>query len=314
MSTPMNERTNEKLNVLMCVATKKGYEVLRAVHASSERFGLIVTTFRETRVVKSSDELIREYCEREGITTCDWAEVRDGGTSWVEENGIEAVVCIGWRYLVADEIRSAVDGNVFVAHDSLLPKYRGFAPLPSALIKGESEVGVTVLMAADGVDTGDVLDQSRTEVPEGATMADLIERVIPLYREGVCSVLRDFAEGALRPIPQDHAQATHSIWRDEEDLFLDWAESAERIERTIRALGPPYLGARTRLGSSMVVIRKARILDDIVFEIRQPGKVWSLTAEGEPVVVCGTGLLAISEAEIDGAPLIPLQRLRVRFH
>ena len=132
----------------------------------------------------------------------------------------------------------------------------------------------------------------------------------PLYREGV----RRYLAGELcHARPQDHSQATYSIWRDEDDYRIEWSESAERIERTVRALGPPYLGARSRLGGREVVIHRVEVEADLPFAIRQPGKVWSLDPEGRPSVVCGSGLVKVVEASADGKSILPLKALRLRF-
>jgi len=295
------------------VATRKGYEVLRAVREEFPDLALHVSTFRETNVEKSYHEDILQYAEQNGIDAHTWKTIRSGGANWVRSLGVKALVCVGWRYLVPDDIAGAVDGNVVVAHDSLLPKYRGFAPLPSALINGEPEVGVTYLFAADEVDAGDILYQDRIQVTADDRIADLIERVVPLYTNGAVEVLRALLLGVVDRTPQDHSQATFSIWRDEQDLLIDWTQPASRIERSVRALGPPYLGARTRLGNATVTLRQVSVTDDVDFEIRQPGKVWALTPRGEPQVVCGTGLLTIEEADVDGRPLVPMDRLRIRF-
>jgi methionyl-tRNA formyltransferase len=107
--------------------------------------------------------------------------------------------------------------------------------------------------------------------------------------------------------------ATYSIWRDEVDYWIDWREDAARIERTIRALGDPYLGARTRWNDCTVVLHRATVIDDVRFAIRQPGKVWALDEQGCPTVVCGAGMLKVLAATCDGQSILPLTSLRVRF-
>jgi methionyl-tRNA formyltransferase len=287
--------------------------VLEALRREFEEVPFLVTTFREPHVTESFDVKIAALANASGFPVYPWDEIRRRGEQWIRAHDVRAVICVGWRYMVPRTIISALNGCVIVAHDSLLPRYRGFAPLASALINGEREVGVTVLLASDELDAGDVLFQGRVPVGAADTIADLIERVAPLYVEGVEHAVRCVLGGNLQPTPQDHARASYSLWRDNEDLFIDWYDGADRIARTIRALGPPYLGARTRLGDRVVVLQRAVEEPDLFFEIRQPGKVWRLTAAGEPVVVCGRGLLVILQATIGEAPLIPMKRLRVRF-
>jgi methionyl-tRNA formyltransferase len=211
---------------------------------------------------------------------------------------------------VPPEAVDHLNGEVVIAHDSLLPRLRGFAPLPTALIVGEPHTGVTLIRAGPGVDDGDVLWQKSIAIGPADTIADLIDRVIPLYREGAGRYLRGELVDAR---PQDKRLATYSIWRDELDYRIDWSESADRIERTVRALGPPYLGARSTLGGEEVVLHRAEVMPDLEFAIRQPGKVWSLDADGRPTVVCGKGCLKILAASAGGKGLFPLKSLRQRF-
>lgn len=294
-------------SILLCLATRKGYEVLRALGDRHPTASFRVTTFAEERVVERWDERIRQLAAARQYPVHEWSDIRSGNAPWSERHGVRAVVCVSWIYLVPQAMVDAVGGRVIVAYDSLLPRYRGFAPLATAMIQGDTEVGVTVLLAAEAVDAGDVLFQARMPVGPDETIAQVID--------GLTAVIgRVLAGEALHGTPQDHERATYSIWRDEADPFVDWREPAPRIARTVRALGRPYLGARTHLGDQVGVLRDVTALPDIPFEIRQPGKVWSLTPRGEPIIVCGEGLLTIRDAEMDGAPLVPLRRLRVRFH
>jgi len=299
--------------ILLCVATEKGYAVLRAVNEMNLDRTLHVCSFKETKVVRQFYDDILSYAERHHIPLHSWSEIREGGVDWLRKKKIYAMVCVGWRYLVPAEMRKWLGGRILATHDSLLPRYRGFAPLASALINGESEVGVTVMLAAEEVDAGDIVYQEKVKVNPADTIATLTKKVIPLFTRGVTESLRKLVKGTLMGTPQDHSKSTYSVWRDEDDLWIDWNESAEFIERMVRALGPPYMGARTRMRDEIVVIHSARILPDFPFEIRQPGKVWTLSQVGAPVVLCGRGMLLIQEATAGDRPLIPMKNLRVRF-
>jgi methionyl-tRNA formyltransferase len=299
--------------ILLCVATEKGYNVLRAVKENGPKVPLHVCTFKEVKVVKRFYEKICTYADEHQLPIHSWIDIRKGGINWLKQNNIYAMVCVGWRYLVTTEIIEYLGGRILATHDSLLPRYRGFAPLASALINGEKEVGVTVMFVAAELDAGDIVYQGKAKVDSDDTIADLTQKVLPLFTEGVVESLHKMISGEVEKIPQDHSKATYSIWRDEEDLWIDWNDSAERIERTIRALGPPYMGARTRLKDKTVIIHSAEVISDLRFEIRQPGKVWSLTSQGKPHVVCGKGMLLIHRANIGNQSLIPMKNLRVRF-
>ena len=160
------------------------------------------------------------------------------------------------------------------------------------------------------MDNGDIFWQGDFSIGPGDTIADLIAKTIPLYRYGATAFLRGELPEAT---PQDEGEATYSIWRNEEDYRINWQEEAAVIERSVRALGPPYPGAYTTLRGQRVVIHCAETVPDLNFAIRQPGKVFRLDDAGLPVVVCGKGLLRIRVATVEGESLLPFRSLRVRF-
>jgi methionyl-tRNA formyltransferase len=296
--------------VLLCLATKKGFEVLRAASVFKGHRAFHVATFKETHVVESYDDDIRELALGEGLPLVRWKEFRDDPVGFLARRNIGAILCIGWRYLIPEVAVRHVDGEVVIAHDSVLPKLRGFAPLVTAMITGETTTGVTFLRSGTEVDNGDILWQKTIPIGPNDRVADLIDRLIPLYVQGArLWLLGELREGT----PQDDSQATYSLWRGVDDYRINWSEDAARIERTIRALGPPYLGARSTLGDTPVVIHDARVVPDLPFAIRQPGKIWRLDHGGRPTVVCGSGMLEILSATAVGRVCIPLKALRASF-
>jgi len=296
--------------ILLCVATQKGFEVLKVATEYQNHYSFWVCTFEEKGVTYSYHTSIQQVAQEAGCALLPLEEYRSALPEFVTQEGIQAILCIGWRFLIPHMVIDLLPKGVVIAHDSLLPKFRGFAPLPTALIAGEKETGVTFLLPGKAVDDGPILWQGRVPIEPQDTIADLIEKVIPLYTQGT----RLFLENRFPPpIPQDDSLATYSIWRDDIDYYIDWTLDAETIERTVRALGNPYLGARTLLNEQTIIIRKATVLPDIPFAIRQPGKVWSIDSHGRPIVVCGRGLLRIDAADSEGENVLPFKNLRVRL-
>lgn len=301
---------SDNRRILLCVATEKGLEVLRAALAVHMPRQLVVCTFNEKGVVHSFHTNISDTAEKAGIQLVRWQDFRHDPLAFLQQHHIAGILCIGWRYLVPEDVIRALEREVVIAHDSLLPKLRGFAPLVTALITGQTETGVTFLRAGSGVDEGEMLWQRAVDIAPHETIGTLIKKTIPLYREGATRYLRgELTQG----VAQDESQATYSIWRDEQDYRIDWSQDADTIERSIRALGPPYLGAKSELQGQTLVIQRARVLPDVKYAIRQPGKVASLDGDGRPTVVCGRGLLQILSATANGESVLPLKALRVRF-
>jgi methionyl-tRNA formyltransferase len=214
---------------------------------------------------------------------------------------------VGWQYLFNE-----CPPNVIVFHDSLLPRYRGFSPTVTALLNGDQVVGVTALQPSSRVDAGPILAQQSAQVVYPIKIA----QVLALQAEAMVNLAEKIVHQAqtvgIAGTEQDEAQATYSLWRDETDYLINWADSSEQIKRMIDAVGYPYDGAKTYHGERELVIEDASVVDDLAFERRDPGKVWRLD-NGRPVVVCGAGLLRIERFRFCDRRDLPF-RLRTRFH
>lgn len=222
----------------------------------------------------------------------------------------EYAMAVSWRWLITHPAEKLI-----VFHDSLLPKYRGFAPLVSALINGEKEVGVTALFGASEYDRGDIIHQSSVTIIYPISIAEAIVAVGDCYLESGMAVLKTMASGQkLKATAQDHSLATYSLWRDDDDYQIDWSQSAKSIRRMIDAVGHPYRGAYCKVDGVPSRILSAEELEDVKIENRHAGKV-IFVEDGLPVVVCGSGLLKVKEcvAEDGSGSLLPLSKFRVRF-
>jgi methionyl-tRNA formyltransferase len=216
---------------------------------------------------------------------------------------------VGWNRIVDTNNK-----NIFVIHDSILPKYRGWNPLVSALIKGESEVGATLFKADSGIDTGPVIRSKRIGVPEFISIAKAIDLVNPLITSLTLHLLKNSENFMFNYVEQDETSASFSLWRDEQDYYIDFARDSSYVLRHILASGSPYRGARAWLSGEEIVITGGRIVEDVYISNRIPGKVISIRG-GNPTVVCGTGLLEITEAKYlnTGLHFFPFRKVKSRF-
>ena len=223
---------------------------------------------------------------------------------------VSHVLAVSWRWL----IHSGAESELIVFHDSLLPRYRGFAPLISALENGDTTLGVTALLAMDEYDTGPVVAQETAEVCYPLKIADAIDAIAPCYAKLASRLVAKIAKGPLSSKAQDETMATYSMWRDEKDYEIDWTWDAARIRRFVDAVGYPYGGARTYNETLALRVLSCSDLPSKPIENPTPGKV-IFVRRGEPVVVCGSGLLQIHEASIEesGESALPLTRFRTRF-
>ncbi|MFW3895889.1 methionyl-tRNA formyltransferase [Pseudomonas bharatica] len=222
----------------------------------------------------------------------------------------EYAIAISWRWMIKHP-----SDKLIVFHDSLLPRYRGFAPLVNALINGEPAVGVTALFGASEYDRGDIIHQASSAIEYPITIASAISTINKCYIECGEAVMTALARGAgLTAVPQDHSKATYSLWRDEQDYRLDWSLPASTLRRTIDALSSPYRGALCQINGVPARILAAEEVDDVIIENRTPGKV-IFVEEGLPTIVCASGLLKILKCISDetSQDMLPLTRFRSRF-
>jgi methionyl-tRNA formyltransferase len=217
------------------------------------------------------------------------------------------VFMVGWQYLLKDLAPFSV-----VFHDSLLPRYRGFAPTVTALINGEPEIGVTALSPSENADEGLILGQLSLPIKYPVRIAEALKLQASLMVDLAVSINAQWLQGSLASHAQNNSEATYSLWRDDADYEIDWSRSAEEIRRFIDAVGYPYKGARTSVNGEDVIIESASVVDDLRFEGRHLGKVWRIE-KGCPIVVCGHGLLRLEAARKLAGEIYEFRKLRVRM-
>lgn len=170
------------------------------------------------------------------------------------------ICVIGWYYMIPTALRNLAPKGCAGIHASLLPKYRGGAPLVWAIINGEKTTGVTFFHFADGVDNGDIIAQKAFEFDDDATIADLVIKA----EQASLAILREclprIAAGTAPRLQQNEADATYFPQRSPEDGLIDWTWDAKRIKDFIRAQTKPYPGAFTFIGGKKVTIWDADIM------------------------------------------------------
>jgi methionyl-tRNA formyltransferase len=290
--------------ITLFLMTEKGYAFLMETSKKYKSLFNLVVVGSDKTLQKDFEEEIINLCIQENINHVRKADFIDIKS--------EYAMAISWRWLInhpADKL--------IVFHDSLLPKYRGFAPLVNSLINGETEIGVTAIFGANDFDTGDIIAQSKSQITYPLTIAEAIQINNQNYLKCGDLVLSQLLRGqSITATKQDENEATYSVWRDEEDFKIDWQKSAGEIRRFIDALGFPYKGASTTFDGKFIRIFKVEECEDVTVENRDCGKVL-FVREGKPVVICGRGMIKIVEAQIEEngkiIPFFPLAKFRLRF-
>ncbi|PHV11151.1 methionyl-tRNA formyltransferase [Chitinimonas sp. BJB300] len=219
------------------------------------------------------------------------------------------IIAAGWQRM----IRNVNENKIIVFHDSLLPKYRGFAPLVNALLNREAKVGVTALVGASEYDVGDIYHQESISVSYPVSIGEMIDTVSELYASLVKTIILKINSRTLITLPQSHAEASYSLWRDDEDYKITWSQRAVDIEHFINCVGFPYLGATTTVDNQLLRVQSASAVADVHIENRMPGKIIFKTKNGNPVVVCGEGLLQLNSVLTESGEVFKMNKFRTRF-
>jgi methionyl-tRNA formyltransferase len=170
----------------------------------------------------------------------------------------DIMVVVAYGQILPKSVLTIPKHGAVNVHASLLPKYRGAAPIAWAILKGERKTGVTTMVMDEGMDTGDILLQR--EVPIGVvdTCETLHDRLASLGAQLLLETLKKMKAGNIRSVPQDHAKATHAPPLKKEDGHIDWKKEALQIDRQIRAFNP-WPGAFTKWGNQLLKIYQGEI-------------------------------------------------------
>jgi methionyl-tRNA formyltransferase len=142
-------------------------------------------------------------------------------------------------------------------HASLLPRYRGAAPIAWAILRGEKVTGVTTMVMDEGMDSGDILLQTEVPIDDQVTCEILHDRLASLGTQLLSKTLEKMKAGEIRPIPQDHSKATYAPPLKKEDGHIDWRKEAAEIDRQVRAFNP-WPGAFTTWGDRLLKIYRGK--------------------------------------------------------
>jgi len=290
--------------ITIFLMTEKGYEFLYGIPRKYRSLINLIVVGSDKSIKKDYEEEIIQYCIKNYICFIKKSEFKAIKT--------EYAMAISWRWLIKHPAQKLI-----IFHDSLLPKYRGFSPLINSLINGDSEIGVSAIFGADNFDAGAVITQSKSSI----TYPLKISEAIQINNKNYYHCAEFIFNKLLNNLPltakkQDETSASYSVWRDESDYEIDWSKSANEILRFIDAVGFPYKGASTRLDGRLIRILSAEEVPNVAIENRHHGKVLFLNA-GKPIVICGKGLLKITEANIElegkATSIFPLAKFRIRF-
>ncbi len=181
-------------------------------------------------------------------------------------------------------------------HASLLPEFRGAAPIPWAILKGERMTGVTTMMMDEGMDTGDILLQAEISMSDDETSETLHDRLSLLGAQLLSETVRRMKDGNIHPIPQDPSKATYAPPLRKEDGKIDWSKEAKEIDRQVRALNP-WPGAFTEWNGQSLKIYKGEVREE---KSRREAGITFWVGSDFIEVATGKDSFLIKEVQLEG--------------
>ncbi|MGE5334176.1 MAG: methionyl-tRNA formyltransferase [Nitrososphaerota archaeon] len=214
----------------------------------------------------------------------------------------DLIVVAAFGQLLPPEVLSLPLHGCLNVHASLLPRWRGASPINAAILAGDAETGVTIMLMDAGLDTGPMIARRATPIGSNETAGELSDRLASLGAELLVETVPRWLAGALMLEPQDDSQATMTRLLRKGDGRLDWRQPADELARQVRAY-TPWPGAFTIWDSRVLKIQRAAALpsnDD-----RPPGACFIATGDGSLAVACGQGALALEVIQLEGKRALP---------
>ena len=271
---------------------------LKALAETSELVGVICQPDRPRgRGLEVQEPPIKRVARELGVPVHQPVKVKTGNLDqWLLQRSIDVALVFAYGRILPDPVLSAPRRGCMNLHASLLPKYRGAAPIEWAIARGESETGISLMQMDSGLDTGPVFAKRALRIGEHETAGELAARLSELAAVVVREDLPRAVKGELSAVEQDSALATLAPPLEREHGRLDWSASAVTLDRLVRAM-TPRPGAHTFLRGKLLKIIKA--LPVAASSDAPPGTVTDSVLH-EILVATGEGALAITRAQLEG--------------
>lgn len=212
------------------------------------------------------------------------------------ELGVDACAIVAYGAILPGDVIAAGGAGFVNLHFSLLPAWRGAAPVTHAILNGDAETGVSCFVLEEGMDTGPVLTERRTPIGAEETAGELTSRLAELGAPALVEAVTGLVHGTLTPRAQPDDGVTYAPKVSPDHARLDWRRPAAELHRAVRAFNP-VPGAHTTLSGDRLKVHRARVVDSE----GAPGEVASIDAEtGHPVAACGRGGLRLDEVQPAG--------------
>lgn len=249
---------------------------------------------------------VKELAIKYGCTVYQPVKVRDESfLQTVKELAPEAIIVAAFGQILPKTLLDMPPYGCINVHASLLPKYRGAAPIQYSILEGEEETGITIMYMDDGIDTGDMILQARTPISPDETGGSLYEKLAVIGADLLIEALEKIKNNTAERIHQNNEQSTYVKMITKEMGKLDFTWPAIKLERWIRGMDP-WPSAYTYLDGKTLKIWKAEVEEyqDEENKPAKPGEVVEIRKDAIAVMT-GEGILVIKELQLEGKKRMP---------
>ncbi|MDO4178874.1 MAG: methionyl-tRNA formyltransferase [Phascolarctobacterium sp.] len=238
---------------------------------------------------------VKEYALAKGFTVYQPLKVKTPEFVQVlRELNPDIIVVAAFGQFLSQEILSLPKYGCINVHASLLPKYRGAAPIQYAIIKGEKESGVTIMQMDIGMDTGAMLDKVVVPISDELTMGQLHDELMEKGASLLLKVMDDIASGKAKPVPQNNDEATYATLLNRSMECIDWSKSAREVHDLIRGFNPEPSTFTSLPNGKKLKLWGSRLTDKN--SSAKPGTIIEINKHSF-LVACGSGAIEITEVQ-----------------
>lgn len=308
------------MKIVFIAGLREGYECVKStIEDGWDVIGVFTLSerFKDRSCYVSFDSL-----EKYGIPICKVNNINDkDNIDKIKELNPDVILVIGWSFIVCDEIINIPRLGCIGNHPTLLPKHRGNAPIPWAIIMGLTKSGTTWFHFANGIDNGDIVRQREYKIDFEDTAEDVYKKVLDATIDSLKEILPKLRDGTAPRLPQDHKRANIMPKRQPQDGIIDWDKMSISLYNWIRGLTRPYPGAFTYLGEEKVFVWEAKYLPHNEFNgeeyninaSNKTGEILKILSAGV-IMATGDGAILLTKLQKEGDEELPAKEFAEKYN
>lgn len=242
---------------------------------------------------------VKQVALENNLKVLQYDKIRLQGVDDLKRLAPDIMVTCAFGQILSQEIIDIAPHGIINVHASLLPKYRGAAPIQWSILNGDKETGVTIMQTEAGIDTGDIIAVEKTIISPEETAGELFDRLSFIGAELLVRTLDDIEQGTATFTPQDHSSATHVKMLKKSDGMLDFKNNCETLVNFVRGMNP-WPCAFTFLNDKMLKVYKAEKVEDVDDSQYADGQIMFADSKNGLVVKCKNGALRLCVIQIEG--------------